>query len=85
MTATLMDVQEMVSQLSFADQLKLAARICEQVSREADDTSDLRMQTRAQREAALAYCDTVAEQIPGAFDSAEDMRRIRDDRTAERE
>lgn len=80
MTTTLTEAREIVSQLSPAEQLKLAVRICEQVSREANSAQMLRQPKKAQREAALAYCDAVAEQIPGEFDSAEDLRQMREER-----
>ncbi len=83
MTTTLTEAREIVSRLSSAEQLKLAALICEQVSREADSAQILQQSRKSQRRAALAHCDAVAEQIPGEFDSAEDLRRMREERTAQ--
>ena len=78
MTATLTEAREIVNRLSPVEQLKLAAIICEQVSREADSAQMLRQSKKGQRIAALACCDAVAEQIPREFDSAEDMRLMRE-------
>ena len=80
MTTTLTEAREIVSRLSSAEQLKLATYICEQACREADSAQTLRQSKKAQRKTALAYCDAVAEQIPGKFDSAEDLRRMREER-----
>ena len=60
--------------------LLLNVEICEQVSREAYSAQILQQSKKAQRRAALAHCDAVAEQIPGEFDSAEDLRRIREEK-----
>ena len=77
----------MASQLPPRDQLKLVAHIGEQLSaglsttraREGADER-ARHEREVTAEAVLAELDSVAESIEGEFDSAEDLRQIREER-----
>ena len=60
-------------------QLQLAAQICDQLSR-ADAGS-----ATYPAEDWLAQCDAIAERIGGTFDSAADLRAIRDESPAVQE
>jgi len=80
---TLEEVEQLVTQLSLQERLKLVARICEQLSATAvveNDKEKARRERLAQVDAWLAKCDTVAESIEGEFDAAEDIRQIREER-----
>lgn len=81
-------MEQRVAQLSPQEQLKLVAYIAEQLSatplvaprREIDEQAQ---RTRlAEVDAWLAECDAVAESIEGEFDSAEDLRQIREERAS---
>jgi hypothetical protein len=81
--ATFEEIETLVSQLPMPEQLKLAARICERLSETSGSASakDRDVAARlAEADAWLAECDAVAESIEGEFDSAEDIRQIREDR-----
>ena len=83
---TIEQVEQLAVQLPPPEQLKLVARISEQLSQllPAAQETDMECQRRdyaARVEAFLAACDEAAEQIEGEFDSAEDLRQIREERT----
>lgn len=81
---TLEEVEQQVIQLPVSEQLKLVARICEQLSIttiEERNEERVRREHLAQVDAWLAECDAVAENIGGKFDAAEDIRQIREERT----
>lgn len=81
---TLEQVEQLTAQLPPPERLKLVAHICEQLSATKMAESDeekVRQERLAQVDAWLAECDTVAESIEGEFDSAEDIRQIREERT----
>lgn len=85
MAMTLEQVKELVAQLPPQDQLRLVAHIGEQLSQlpplvQEADAERQRREYAARVEAFLAACDEVAEQIEGEFDSAEDIRQIREER-----
>lgn len=80
---TIEEVEQLVSQLPWLEQLKLVAHVCEQLSTTVAVESDEEKAQRerlAQVDAWLAECDTVAESIEGEFDSAEELRQIRQER-----
>lgn len=81
---TLEEVEQLVIQLPSSEQLKLAAHICEQLSATPttiNDKEEAGRERLTQVDAWLAECDVVAESIEGEFDSAEDIRKIRAERT----
>lgn len=82
---TLEQVENMAAQLPPQEQLQLLARISERLRRiftvQDTDAERQRREYAAQVEAFLAACDAVAEQIEGQFDSAADLRQIREERT----
>lgn len=80
-------VEELVAQLPPTEQLRLVAHVCEQlsttlpaVSPEESAEEQAQRERVAQLDAWLAECDEVAELWEGEFDSAADLRRIRDER-----
>lgn len=82
---TLERVEGLAAQLLPQEQLKLLARISERLSQLSLTTLDAdaerqRREYAARVEAFLAACDEAAEQIEGEFDSAEDLRQIREER-----
>ena len=80
---TVQEVEKLVHELPPQDQLKIAAGICQQLSAvEINHDSD-RLARRDRMLAAIARCDEIAESIDGEFDSAEDLRRIREGRIAD--
>jgi len=82
---TLEQVQNLVAQLPPRDQLRLVARIGEQLSASMKPPStSLRAPARTSEEEAdalIAELDAIAESIPGEFDSVEDIRKNRDEQT----
>ena len=86
---TLKQVEQQVAQLPPREQLKLMAYIAGQLSTIplAASTREIEEQTRRARlvevDAWLAECDAVAESIEGEFDSAEDLRQIREERASQ--
>jgi hypothetical protein len=85
-TVSLEQVGELAAQLLPHEQLKLLAHISERLSQlpltiQGTDEARQRREYAAQVEAWLAACDEVAEQIQGEFDSAADLRQIREERT----
>jgi hypothetical protein len=81
---TLEEMEQMAARLPLSEQLKLIAHICEQLSATANSVADERNLEHqvAQADAWLAECDAVAESIEGEFDSAKDIREIREDRAS---
>ncbi|MBM4080629.1 MAG: hypothetical protein FJ278_13080 [Planctomycetes bacterium] len=81
---TLAQVEELATKLPRRQQLRLVARVSEQLS--ASAAMERRRKKAVQKRVAevkewLAECDAVAESIEGKFDSAADIRQIREDRT----
>jgi hypothetical protein len=80
---TLEQIQQLAVQLPPQEQLKLMSHLCEQLSVKQTSVTDeeqARRERLAQVDAWLAECDAVAESIEGEFDSAEDIRQIREER-----
>lgn len=86
---TLKQVERQVAQLLPQEQLKLLKYIAGQLSTMplAVPTREMGEQARwarlAEVDAWLGECDAVAESIEGEFDSAEDLRRIREERASQ--
>jgi len=85
---TLEQVEQLAMQLPPTEQLKLVAHICEQLSSmplvvpsEESERERAQMERLAQIDAWIAECDKVAELWEGEFDSAADLRRIRNEET----
>lgn len=80
---TFNEVERLVNQLPPPEQLKLAKRIYEKHSEaeKQQPASTVDAKRIAKIDAWLAECDAVAVSIEGEFDSAEDLRRIREERT----
>ncbi|MBT9159656.1 MAG: hypothetical protein DDT27_01165 [Dehalococcoidia bacterium] len=82
---TFEQVERLAIQLPPPEQLKLVARISEQLSGFMPATPPLDIE-RAQQEreamadALLAELDAIADSIEGDFDSAADIRQIREER-----
>jgi len=70
------DVERMAEQLALPDRLTLIAHIREQVSDSGVEEAGIR-NVETEVDAWLAECDAVAQSIEGDFDSAEDLRKIR--------
>jgi len=85
---SLKQMEQQVAQLSPQEQLKLMAYIAEQLSAAplvvpTKEIEEQPQRTRlAEVDAWLAECDAVAESIGGEFDSAEDLRQIREERAS---
>jgi hypothetical protein len=85
---SLKQMEQQVAQLSPQEQLKLVAYIAEQLSAIPLVVPTRETEEQAQRarlsevDAWLAECDAVAESIEGEFDSAEDLRQIREERAS---
>ena len=84
---TLEQVAALAAQLPPADRLKLVVHVCEQlsivlpaVSPEANAEEQARQERLTKLDAWLAECEEVAELWKGEFDSAADLRRIREER-----
>ncbi len=81
----LKQMEQQVAQLSPQEQLKLVAYIAEQLSTRSlvVPTREIEEQVRlVEVDAWLAECDAVAESIEGEFDSAKDLRQIREERAS---
>jgi hypothetical protein len=83
---TLEQVEQLAVQLSPHEQLKLVAHVSEWLSGaplvilpEENNVEWARRERLAQIDAWIARCDEVAERWEGEFDSAADLRRIRDE------
>ena len=86
-TVTLAQVEALAAQLPPTERLQLVAHVCEQLSvtlpaLTMTQQSNGPKGTRTNRQLTqwLAECDAVAELWTGEFDSAEDLRRMRDER-----
>ena len=84
-TVTFEQVEQLAVQLPPPEQLKLVTCLSEQLSALLRTLQPLDMElARQKREAAadalLAELDAIAESIEGQFDSAEDIRQIREER-----
>jgi len=84
---TLEELEQQVTRLPLHEQLKLIARISEQLSitslelsRETLTEDVLRKQREREADELLALCDEAAEMWDGKFDSAEDIRQMRKER-----
>ena len=86
---TLKQVEQQVNQLPPQEQLKLMAYIVGRLSTIplVAPTREIEEQTKQARlaevDAWLEECDAVAENIEGEFDSAEDLRQIREERASQ--
>ena len=82
---TLEHVEQLAVQLPVIDRLKLLARISDQLSRLGvempSDMESVRREREAMADALLQELDAIAESIDGEFDSAADIRQIREERT----
>ena len=83
---TLERLKQQVAQLPLREQLKLIAEISERLSAEPlvspSEENDHQQETTARMthaDAWIAECDRVADMWEGEFDSAADLRRIRDE------
>ncbi len=78
---TLEYVDQLATQLPAAEQLQLAARICERqsgtIADESAEESDTQLSDEDDADAVLARCDAAADLWEGNFDAAEDVRKIR--------
>ena len=76
------DVERLAVQLPPTDQLKLVAHVCEQLSSNATvgGNEEALKERLEEVDAWLVECDAVAGSIEGEFDSAEDLRQIREER-----
>jgi hypothetical protein len=74
--ATFAEVDELAAKLPSPEQLKLAARICARLSTTGRPEKALQQEHLAW----LRECDGLARQITGAFDSAQDLREMRNAR-----
>jgi hypothetical protein len=84
-TVTLEQVEALVAQLPATERLKLAARICEQMSATpaalpAISEDEERRRREQEADALLALCDAAAELWQGESDSAEEIRKMRAER-----
>ena len=83
---TLEQVEKMIKQLTPAQRLKLAARICEQLSaasdiQQAGDEIGRLKQKRLQLvEGLLSEVNHVADDSQGKFDAVADLRQSREER-----
>ncbi len=82
---TLDQVEQSAMQLPPTEQLKLMAHISDRLSRLGitaltADTEQVQREREARADALLQELDTIAESIEGEFDSAEDIREIREER-----
>lgn len=81
---TLEQVEQLAMQLPPTEQLKLLAHISEQLSMlgmpvPPSDTEQVQREREAMADALLQALDAIAESIEGEFDSAEDIRQIREE------
>jgi hypothetical protein len=82
---TLEQVEQLAMQLPPAEQLKLMAHISERLSRletmvSPSDAGRMKREREATADALIQELDAIAESIEGEFDSAEDIRQIREER-----
>jgi len=84
-TVTFEQVERLAAQLPPPEQLKLVTYLSEQLSGLLKTLQPLDMESARQKretvaDALLAELDVIAESIEGQFDSAEDIRQIREER-----
>ncbi|MBM3235132.1 hypothetical protein FJZ31_02410 [Candidatus Poribacteria bacterium] len=82
---TFEQVEQLVVQLSPLEQLRLVARISEQLNNlmttiAPSGMERVQQEREALADALLAELDAIAESIEGNFDSAEDIRQIQEER-----
>lgn len=82
---TFEQVEQLSVRLPPPEQLKLVARISEQLSNlmatiVPPGMESVRQEREAMADALLAELDAIAESLDGNFDSAEDIRQIREER-----
>lgn len=80
---TLNEVEALVWQLPPQEQLKLLAHVAERLSEENVSENSSKRATDDSVADGLAWlraCDAIAGQTPGTFDSAKDLREIREER-----
>jgi hypothetical protein len=75
-------LEEQVAQLPPHEQLRLVAHICEQLSTIATESEAERVRQQRLRlaEELLAECSDIEDDSQGQFDSAEDIRQMREKR-----
>lgn len=83
--AALEQVEQLVMQLPPTEQLKLMAHISVELSKLEmmalpSDVKRVQREREATADALLQELDAIAESIEGEFDSAEDIRQIREER-----
>ncbi len=78
-------VEQLVAQLPPPEQLRLVARICEQLSIAATEGEAERMrQVRLQlAEELLAECNDIEDDSQGEFDVTQDIRQMREERVSQ--
>jgi len=81
--ATLDELKQQITELPFREQLKLVADIGDRLSAipltsPQLQSEQVQMKKMAHVDAWIAECEKVAELWEGSFDSASDLRRIRD-------
>jgi len=89
-SVTLEQVEALAMQLPAPEQLKLAARLCEQVStnlpearRQASEEAERKRQAALRlAEQLLAECDDIEDDSQGTTDAAAILRQQREERTA---
>jgi glycosyltransferase A (GT-A) superfamily protein (DUF2064 family) len=80
---TIEQVEQQIVQLSPNEQLKLIARIAEQLGEKSAeplktvDDADTQQQRKQEADELLALCNVAAELWTGDFDAAEDIRQMR--------
>ena len=86
-TVTLAQVEALAARLPLTERLQLVAHVCEHLSvvlpaltMEGQATEQKEQGHASQLKQWLAECETVAELWTGEFDSADDLRRMRDER-----
>ena len=82
---TFEQVEQLAVRLPPPEQLKLVARISEQLSNlmatiAPSGMEEVQQEREAMADALLAELDAIAGSIEGNFDSAEDIRQIREER-----
>jgi hypothetical protein len=80
---TLEQVEQLTRQLPLTEQIKLLTHLSEQLSSTTTPRPEVDLAPRerqAKADALLQELDAIAESIEGQFDSAEDIRQIREER-----
>jgi hypothetical protein len=81
---TLEQVEALAMQLSAAERLKLAARLCEKASTESSGLSSTAApeskKSPEEVQQLLALVDAAAARWKGKFDAAEEIRQMREER-----